>query len=89
MQNRKLGNSKLEVSAIGLCCMRLSAGHGPVAGTKEEMIGVIRGAVERGINADQLPPATVELLPLNEAAEKQRATSVEQNFGAVATGIVQ
>lgn len=49
MQNRKLGNSKLEVSAIGLGCMRLSAGHGPVAGTKEEMIGVIRGAVERGI----------------------------------------
>jgi 4-carboxymuconolactone decarboxylase len=44
---------------------------------------------QRGINADQLPPATVELPPLDEAAEKQRATSVEQNFGAVTTGIVQ
>jgi aryl-alcohol dehydrogenase-like predicted oxidoreductase len=49
MQKRKLGNSDLEVSAIGLGCMRMSAGHGPVAGTKEEMIAVMRGAVERGI----------------------------------------
>ena len=44
---------------------------------------------QRGIGPDQLPPATVELLPLNEAAEKQRATSVEQNFGAVAPGVLQ
>ena len=50
MQKRKLGKSNLEVSAIGLGCMRMSAGHGPVAGTKEEMIAVVRGAVERGIN---------------------------------------
>jgi aryl-alcohol dehydrogenase-like predicted oxidoreductase len=47
MQRRKLGN--LEVSAIGLGCMRMSAGHGPVPGTREEMIAVLRGAVERGI----------------------------------------
>jgi 4-carboxymuconolactone decarboxylase len=44
---------------------------------------------QRGIGPDQLPPAAVELLPLNEAAEKQRASSVEQNFGAVAPGVVQ
>ena len=44
---------------------------------------------QRGISPEQLPPATVELLPLNEAAEKQRATGVEQNFGAVAPGVVQ
>ena len=49
MQKRKLGSSNLEVSAIGLGCMRMSAGHGPVAGTKQEMIAVMRGAVERGI----------------------------------------
>jgi aryl-alcohol dehydrogenase-like predicted oxidoreductase len=49
MQKRKLGNSNLEVSAIGHGCMRMSEGHGPVAGTKEEMIAVMRGAVERGI----------------------------------------
>jgi aryl-alcohol dehydrogenase-like predicted oxidoreductase len=49
MQKRKLGKSNLEVSAIGLGCMRMSEGHGPVAGTKQEMIVVMRGAVERGI----------------------------------------
>jgi aryl-alcohol dehydrogenase-like predicted oxidoreductase len=49
MQRRKLGKSNLEVSAIGLGCMRMSAGLGPVAGTKQEMIAVLRGAVERGI----------------------------------------
>jgi len=50
MQKRRLGKSSLEVSAIGLGCMRMSRGHGPVAGTKQEMIAVIRGAVDRGIN---------------------------------------
>jgi aryl-alcohol dehydrogenase-like predicted oxidoreductase len=50
MQKRKLGKSHLEVSAMGLGCMRLSPGHGAVAGTREEMIALIRAAVERGIN---------------------------------------
>jgi len=50
MQKRKLGNGGLEVSAIGLGCMRLSPGHGAVAGTRQEMIALIRDAVERGIN---------------------------------------
>jgi aryl-alcohol dehydrogenase-like predicted oxidoreductase len=49
MEKRKLGRSGLEVAAIGLGCMRSSAGHGPVAGTKQEMIAVLRGAVDRGI----------------------------------------
>jgi aryl-alcohol dehydrogenase-like predicted oxidoreductase len=49
MQKRALGNGGMEVSAIGLGCMRMSAGHGPVPGTKEEMIAVMRGAVDRGI----------------------------------------
>ena len=43
----------------------------------------------RGIGSDQLPAAPAELLPLNEVAEKQRAAAVEQNFGAVAPGVVQ
>jgi aryl-alcohol dehydrogenase-like predicted oxidoreductase len=47
MQKRKLRN--LEVSAMGLGCMRLSPGHGAVAGTRQEMITFIRAAVERGI----------------------------------------
>ncbi len=48
MQKRKLGNSNLEVSAIGLGCMGMSFGYGP-AGDKKEMISVLRAAVERGI----------------------------------------
>jgi 4-carboxymuconolactone decarboxylase len=44
----------------------------------------------RGIGPNQLPPASGgELLPLNEAAEAQRATTVEKNFGSVAPGVVQ
>ena len=48
MQKRKLGNSNLEVSAIGLGCMGMSFGYGPAA-DKKEMIALIRKAVERGI----------------------------------------
>lgn len=49
METRTLGTSGLKVSAIGLGCMRMSAGHGDVGATKEEMIALIRDAVERGI----------------------------------------
>jgi aryl-alcohol dehydrogenase-like predicted oxidoreductase len=49
MQTRLLGSSGLEVSAIGLGCMRMSAGHGEVAATKEEMIALLRTAVELDI----------------------------------------
>lgn len=48
MQKRKLGNSGLEVSAIGLGCMGMSFGYGPAA-DKNEMITLIRKAVEQGI----------------------------------------
>jgi aryl-alcohol dehydrogenase-like predicted oxidoreductase len=48
MQKRKLGNSNLEVSAIGLGCMGLSYGYGP-ATEKQQAITLIRAAVERGI----------------------------------------
>jgi len=43
---------------------------------------------QRGIGTDQLPPASPPLLPLDEAAEAQRATRVEQQFGTVFPGIV-
>ena len=46
---RKLGNSGLEVSALGLGCMGMSCGYGP-AGDEREMICLLRVAVERGIN---------------------------------------
>lgn len=48
MQKRKLGNSNLEVSAIGLGCMGLSFGYGP-ATDKQEAIALIRAAVEQGV----------------------------------------
>ncbi len=48
MQKRKLGNSGLEVSAIGLGCMGMSFGYGP-AKDKQEMIPVIRAALEQGV----------------------------------------
>ena len=48
MQKRKLGNSNLEVSALGLGCMGLSYGYGP-ATDKQQAISLIRTAVERGI----------------------------------------
>ena len=48
MQKRKLGNSGLEVSALGLGCMGLSSGYGP-ATDKSAAIALIRAAVERGV----------------------------------------
>lgn len=48
MQKRKLGHSDLEVSALGLGCMKMSFGDAPV-GTRQEMIAVIAAAVDRGI----------------------------------------
>jgi aryl-alcohol dehydrogenase-like predicted oxidoreductase len=48
MQKRKLGNSNLEVSALGLGCMGLSFGFGPPV-EKQQGISLIRAAVERGV----------------------------------------
>jgi 4-carboxymuconolactone decarboxylase len=43
----------------------------------------------RQIGTDQLPSAAPKLLPLDEAAEKQRATRVDEQFGTVSPGVVQ
>jgi aryl-alcohol dehydrogenase-like predicted oxidoreductase len=48
MQKRKLGNSNLEVSALGLGCMGMNSSYGPAA-DKQEMVSLIRSAVERGV----------------------------------------
>jgi aryl-alcohol dehydrogenase-like predicted oxidoreductase len=48
MQKRKLGNSNLEVSALGLGCMGMSFGLGP-AKDRQEMISLIRAAVGKGV----------------------------------------
>lgn len=48
MKKRKLGNSGLEVSSLGLGCMGMSYGYGP-AGDRQEMISLLRTAVDRGV----------------------------------------
>ena len=48
METRRLGDGNLEVSAIGLGCMGMSFGYGPPA-DDDEMIGLIRRAVELGV----------------------------------------
>ena len=71
MKKRRLGNSDLEVSALGLGCMGMSFGFGP-ASDKQEMISVIRSAVERGVTffdtAEVYGPFTNEEL-VGEALE--------------------
>ena len=78
MQKRTLGNSNLEVSALGLGCMGMSFGYGP-AGEKSEMIRVIRRAVERGVTffdtAEVYGPFTNEEL-VGEALEPFRGEVV-------------
>ena len=65
MQKRKLGNSGLEVSAIGLGCMGLSFGYGPAV-DRQQGISLIRSAVERGVTffdtAEVYGPFTNEAL---------------------------
>jgi aryl-alcohol dehydrogenase-like predicted oxidoreductase len=78
MQERKLGNSNLEVSALGLGCMRMSFGDSPV-GDKQEMISFLHAAVDRGITffdtAEVYGPFTNEEL-LGEALSPFRGQVV-------------
>jgi aryl-alcohol dehydrogenase-like predicted oxidoreductase len=71
MQKRTLGKSNLEVSALGLGCMGMSFSYGPPA-DKQEMIALLRAAVERGITffdtAEVYGPFTNEEL-VGEALE--------------------
>ena len=48
MKTRTLGTN-LKVSAIGLGCMAMTGGYGPIPGSRDDMIGIIRAAVERGV----------------------------------------
>jgi aryl-alcohol dehydrogenase-like predicted oxidoreductase len=78
MKKRKLGNRNLEVSALGLGCMRMSFGDAPV-GTREEMIALLHDAVDRGITffdtAEVYGPFTNEEL-VGEALEPFRGKVV-------------
>jgi aryl-alcohol dehydrogenase-like predicted oxidoreductase len=86
MQKRKLGNSDLEVSALGLGCMGLSHGYGP-ATDKQQAIALIRAAFERGVSffdtAEVYGPFTNESL-LGEALEPFRdQVVIATKFGFV------
>ncbi|MBN1889323.1 MAG: aldo/keto reductase [Thermoflexales bacterium] len=78
MKKRKLGNSDLEVSALGLGCMRMTFGDRPV-GTRQEMIAFLHTAVDRGITffdtAEVYGPFTNEEL-VGEALEPFRGRVV-------------
>jgi aryl-alcohol dehydrogenase-like predicted oxidoreductase len=84
MRKRKLGKSNLEVSAIGLGCMGMSYGYGP-AGDKQEMISVIRAAVERGVTffdtAEVYGPFTNEELVGEALAPFREQAVIATKFG--------
>jgi aryl-alcohol dehydrogenase-like predicted oxidoreductase len=84
MQKRKLGNGNLEVSAMGLGCMGMSFGYGP-AQDKQEMISVIRAAVERGVTffdtAEVYGPFTNEELVGEALAPFRGQVVIATKFG--------
>ena len=84
MQKRKLGNSNLEVSAIGLGCMGMSHGYGP-AGDRKAMIALIGEAVERSVTffdtAEVYGPFTNEELLGEALAPFRKQVVIATKFG--------
>jgi len=84
MQKRKLGNSNLEVSALGLGCMGMSQSYG-VPPDKQAMISLIRTAVERGVTffdtAEIYGPHTNEELVGEALAPVRRQVVIATKFG--------
>ena len=84
MQKRKLGTTKLEVSAIGLGCMGLSFGYGPAV-DKKEGVSLIRAAVERGVTffdtAEVYGPFTNEELVGEALAPFREQVAIATKFG--------
>ena len=84
MQRRKLGNSNLEVSALGLGCMGLSYGYGPAADT-QQAISLIRTAVELGItffdSAEAYGPFTNEEVVGEALAPFRTQVVIATKFG--------
>jgi aryl-alcohol dehydrogenase-like predicted oxidoreductase len=84
MQERKLGKSNLEVSAIGLGCMGLSFGYGPAV-DRQEGISLIRAAVERGVTffdtAEVYGPFTNEALVGEALAPFRGRVQIATKFG--------
>jgi aryl-alcohol dehydrogenase-like predicted oxidoreductase len=84
MQQRKLGNSGLEVSAIGLGCMGMSFAYGP-AMDKNEAISLIRTSVERGVTffdtAEVYGPLRNEVLLGEALAPVREQVVIATKFG--------
>ena len=84
MQKRKLGNSDVEVSALGLGCMSMSFGYGPPADT-QAMIALIRAAVDRGVTlfdtAEVYGPFTNEELVGEALAPVRDRVAIATKFG--------
>src|SRR5438132_14095143 len=84
MKKRTLGKSNLEVSAIGLGCMSMSFGYGPAA-DKQEMIALIRKAVEHGVTffdtAEAYGPFTNEALVGEALAPFRGQVVIATQFG--------
>ena len=84
MQKRKLGNSGLEVSALGLGCMGMSFSYGPPK-DKQEMTTLLRAAVERGITffdtAEVYGPYTNEELVGEALAPLRDQVVIATKFG--------
>jgi aryl-alcohol dehydrogenase-like predicted oxidoreductase len=84
MKKRKLGKSGLEVSAIGLGCMGMSFSYGPPK-DKQEMISLLRAAVERGITffdtAEVYGPFTNEELVGEALAPFREQVVIATKFG--------
>jgi aryl-alcohol dehydrogenase-like predicted oxidoreductase len=84
VKKRKLGSSNLEVSAMGLGCMGMSFGYGP-PGDKQEMISLIRTAVERGVTffdtAEVYGPFTNEELVGEALAPVRSQVAIATKFG--------
>ncbi|GCE21921.1 hypothetical protein KDK_57210 [Dictyobacter kobayashii] len=84
MQKRTLGNNNLEVSALGLGCMRMSHDENPIP-DKQEMIALIRSAVERGLTffdtAQVYGPFTNEELVGGALAPLREQVVIATKFG--------
>jgi aryl-alcohol dehydrogenase-like predicted oxidoreductase len=84
MQTRKLGNSNLEVSAIGLGCMGMSFSYGPPKDT-QEMTPLLRAAVDRGVTffdtAEVYGPFTNEELVGEALAPFRGQVAIATKFG--------
>jgi aryl-alcohol dehydrogenase-like predicted oxidoreductase len=84
MQKRKLGKSKLEVSAIGLGCMGMSFSYGP-SKDKKEMTSLLHAAVDRGVTffdtAEVYGPFTNEELVGEALAPFRKQLVIATKFG--------